>query len=116
MKTKIEMWKKYKTKNGSPVTLMTTSGRSPWEVAGYIGDNVNLDEWTDCGRYFEDCDYHMDLVEVVEPVTIEQWVNVYSRGPSGHAYSSKAEADSNQGGGRIACVKLTGQYVPGDGL
>lgn len=40
--------------------------------------------------------------------SIERWANKYNTYTSWH--STKEEADENRGYGRIACVKLTGEY------
>lgn len=114
----IDMNKKYRTRGGRDVTLLTTSGRGGWPIVGYITENGDLPEaWSATGQYYEDTKSDLDLVEVVEPVTEELWVNLYppnSRLPACH--SSKAIADYRAKPDRIACVKVTVTYKPGDGL
>lgn len=115
----IDMNKKYQTKHGLPVRLLTTSGPSPWEVVGYIGDDTLPGAWTADGRFYSNVESKHDLIEVVEPVTIERWVNIYK----GSAWYDpllglfRTESDANNSGsGRIACVKVAITYKPGDGL
>jgi hypothetical protein len=59
----------------------------------------------------------MDLVEVVEPVTV--WINVYAdhaktAGARIYGYTTRERADKNAALNRIACLPVT--YRPGEGL
>jgi len=53
-----------------------------------------------------------------EPVVIERWLNVYSNGEVQHLTKEMADhnamTDHKAMEGRIACVKLTGSYIPGE--
>ena len=52
----------------------------------------------------------------VEPVEIVRYVNVYHTSETiktAFLHNSRADADRYSSGGRIACVKLTVTYVPG---
>lgn len=61
---KISMDKKYQTRDGKDVELITVEGRKPFPVVGYIGDRHCPVLWSDDG--FSREDYVMNLVEVPE--------------------------------------------------
>lgn len=114
---KISMDKKYQTRDGRPVTLVTTSGPHPWEVVGYVGDLALPDAWSASGKFYESSESIDDLVEVVEPVTQELWVNFYPRhGNLPTCHYAKEYADYHAKPDRIACRLVTIIYTPGEGL
>ena len=55
---------------------------------------------------------HCDYEVVREPVQVVHWVNVYPDHEVTHL--SEKIANMNAGVSRIACVKLTGEYMPGE--
>lgn len=82
--------------------VLTVSGMESWS-------------WTKLGYVSfageEGVQHPYDLVyEWKEKKTIERWVNIYKEGVWNSCYESKKIADSVAAGGRIACVKLTGEY------
>ena len=112
----IDINKKYRTRDGHPVELVTTSGRGKWPVWGYIGDDTNIMRWTIDGS-----DGHTtgttrssvknDLVEVKPKRVL--WLNVYSDGDS-VSHESREDADIRSLDGRIACLKI--EFEEGEGL
>jgi hypothetical protein len=61
----IDINKKYRTRDGEPVELITTEGRGDYSVLGYVGNGSNLFSWDENGyfRLEQDGDSR-DLVEV----------------------------------------------------
>lgn len=107
----ISMNKKYQTRDGQPVEIVTTSARdSPkWPVMGYIGDQVNFTFWSPKGIHdVNGRRSSLDLVEVeVEvEVTLKRvlWLNVYPGGIFVH--DSREYADKCSTENRIACLKV----------
>lgn len=101
----ISMNKKYQTRDGRPVELLTTSARGEWPVVGHIGGENQVILWTIDGV----CSYShsgfpaYDLVEVTPKRVM--WLNVY---PDDDAYMprTRKDADDSSRGGRIACLKI----------
>jgi hypothetical protein len=102
--------KPIETVGGKSVTLITTEGRGEFPLVGYIGDDENLDFWTQEGLHGSlnrpTCD---DLRNVPKPKPETQWVNVYEDSP---VYKTKEQANANAFFGSIACV----QHTWGEGL
>ena len=104
----IDINKKYQTRGGRPVELLTTNARGERPVVGYIGDWDNLIRWSLDGTnnsysYLK----AFDLVEVKpkpKPKRV-MWLNVY---PDDDAYMprTRKDADDSSRGGRIACLKI----------
>ena len=109
----IDIKKKYKTRNGHEVTLVTTEGRGPYPVIGYIGMGVLSTCWNKAGKAPWSSD--LDLVEVKEVKTATGWVNVYSDGRHA-AHPTKEEADDYAEEHRLACKEVTFEYTEGEGL
>lgn len=67
---KVVMRKKYKTKGGVPVKIITTSLGHPsttvYRVAGFVrlDSNVHIWNWTSSGEFYTGCSDERDLVEV----------------------------------------------------
>lgn len=62
---KISMGKKYKTRSGLPVEIITVDGRSEFPVIGYIEDDNALSCWRSDGKHGDsDVLDEYDLVEV----------------------------------------------------
>ncbi len=85
----ISMDKKYQTRDGRPVLLLTTTAPEPWPVVGIVGDNGYYPKaWGGDGQFYQDgCSHSYDLVEVSRAVS-ERYVNVYSDSMSNVAYES----------------------------
>lgn len=59
-----------------------------------------------------------DLVNIPEKRTIKVWMNIYGAGAINFSgfWPTRHEADSNRGGGRIACIEREITYTVGEGL
>ena len=102
------------TRDGRPVALITTQGREPWPLVGYIGGDTYPSFWTVRGDFeIEDdlsCPY--DLINTPEPKRSgEVWVNVYLNGAV--TWNSRADADKCAAS-RVACVHVP--WTEGEGL
>lgn len=72
----ISMNKKYQTRDGRPVELVTTNGRGKWPVMGYIGANEFFTAWDLDGSHVgSGVTDSLDLVEA-RPKRV-MWLNVY---------------------------------------
>ncbi len=110
----IDLKKKYKTRGGTEVTLVSTEGRAPYPVLGYVGTEILTTCWTKYGKISVSVS-ELDLVEVKEVKTTTGWMNFYPDGR--HAvHLTKEEADECAGGHRLACKEVTLTYVEGEGL
>lgn len=108
----IDINKKYRTRAGRPVELLTTNARGERPVIGYIGDSEDLVRWSLDGTnnsysYLE----AFDLVEVKLKRVL--WLNVYPKDEV-HAHESREDADGCSGNRRIACLKI--EFEEGEGL
>lgn len=90
----IDITKKYKTRNGQNVKLLSDKGRGQYPVLGYIGKRTTPSIWTLEGRYTISGNYaDLDLIEVKEPKVLKCWVNFYTDG-SCRAIPTKEMADA----------------------
>lgn len=110
----IDINKKYQTRDGHPVELVTARGRGKWPVWGYIGDSTDLRGWNIDGNY----DWYgltpskLDLIEVKPKRVL--WLNVY---PDDEVYAHGSREDAEGGSAddsRIACLKV--EFEEGEGL
>lgn len=62
--SKIDMNKKYRTRDGRPVEVISLAGRTPYPTIGYIGDEPSLTIWTEDGLWTGVEGHGNDLVEV----------------------------------------------------
>lgn len=117
MANKIELGKKYKTRDGREVRILATDLKSPYPVA-FVVTERDGEERThigyENGKVLRYTDSELDLIEV--KLLRTGWVNVY-----GDAFGSRKEADrrarvtSARGvHKRIACIQVT--VHEGDGL
>lgn len=70
--------KKYKTRNGLEVKLISTEGLDEFPVVGYtiVGEDITLRTWTAEGNYYDSgATSSLDLIEVKESTV---FVNLYS--------------------------------------
>ncbi len=59
------MDKKYRTRDGRDVCIISVDGRDKFSVVGYIGGSRELSTWDKVGQYFTDTlNSKMDLIEV----------------------------------------------------
>jgi len=102
----IDMRKKYQTRSGLPVEIVTTSARgSPeWPVMGYVSDWKQFSFWSPDGLFdVNGARSNLDLVEVTPERVM--WLNTY---PNDYVYMyrSREEADANSAADRIARLKV----------
>ena len=58
----LDLDKPLQTRDGRPVTLITTAGREPWPLAGYVAGDSILKCWKANGAYQNDeREYAIDL-------------------------------------------------------
>ena len=105
----IDINKKYRTRDGRPVELITTSGRGARPVIGYIGGEEQASLWSINGAYgYLHTGVHVhDLVEVKPNPKPKRviWLNVYPKDEV-HAHGSREDADGFSGNRRIARLKI----------
>jgi hypothetical protein len=90
---KIDITKKYKTRDGKEVRLLSDQGVGGYPIIGIVGDSN--ESWTLEGKQFKQSDdpEDLDLVEVKEPRVIEFWMNCYKDGMLGVVYSTEETAN-----------------------
>jgi hypothetical protein len=112
----ISMDKKYRTRNGLPVELITVSGRGSSPVLGYVSDITRVFSWTADGKLYEaEANDEDDLVEVKEKKTITVWVNISSCGHI-YGYPYASVVSDCRGSNTIACKQIDIEYEEGEGL
>lgn len=113
----IDINKKYQTRAGRPVELLTTSARGARPVIGYIGGEEQASLWSIDGAYgYSHPGAHAhDLVEVKPNPKPKRalWLNVYPKDEV-HVHESREDADRHSGNRRIACLKI--EFDEGEGL
>ena len=89
----ISLDKKYVTRGGEAVRLVSDKGNGKFPFIGLTGDYSIPKSWTKEGCYYEDgTPIYLDLVEVKEPKILKCWVNFYTNGGRA-AFGSKEIAD-----------------------
>ena len=71
----IDLTKKYRTRSGKSVELISNNGRGDYPILGFIGEDTLIRSWTMEGVIVEGTADSRDLVEVKEEKKL--WVNVY---------------------------------------
>lgn len=76
--TKIDPKLPVRTRDGRPVQIITTEGRTPLTpIMGYIDNSVHVSMWTAEGRAMirahSHVEHHLDLIQ-----DREVWVNIYN--------------------------------------
>lgn len=120
---KIEINKKYKTRDGGKARIYITNGKEPYPVHGAYSDPQKeewiMNTWTLQG--FNDKDgtqTDLDLIEVKEKKQLTGFVNCYANGLCSW-YEEKYNADKSAAANRIACIDLSQYgifYEVGEGL
>ena len=54
------------TRDGRPVDLRIRDGRKYYPIAGYVGDDETISEWTASGNYRDDMNTAIDLMNAEE--------------------------------------------------
>ena len=104
-KVKIDITKKYQTRDGKAVRLISDQGRSSYPIIGVVVDSDSLQEWTADGKYTTNgFDPELDLVPVKEKRT--GWVNIYPNGSVSIIHPNKGQADSHMDATRVACAQI----------
>lgn len=77
----IDINKKYRTRDGRPVELITTSGRGYFQVIGYVAESTYVYYWSGDGKS-PGADSNLDLVPVSEfdNVPVDTPVNISNNG------------------------------------
>jgi hypothetical protein len=92
----IDLTKKYRTRGGKSVELISNKGRGNYPTIGYIDKNLFITSWTMEGVVIEGTADTRDLVEVKER---KLWVNVYidiSGTPCSCIFETEADAITYQ--------------------
>lgn len=106
--TKLDLSKDVQTKDGRPVTILTTKGRGNYPILGYVGDNTTLVLWQQDGRCGNAAAVgdHADLVNA--PKVVVRYINIYEGGAA-EMHTSRERADTLAGrtsATRIACKRV----------
>ena len=98
--------KPVQTRDGRKVELITTKGREPWVLVGYIDDGTQVVEWLKDGSRMQSHDIGIDLINVPEPAkVVNRYLNVYKYGMS-TTHESRQRADEHTGENRLACIHI----------
>jgi len=100
----IDIKKKWRTRSGLDVRLVSDQGHPDWPIVGYVDNASEPVAWEGSGCYLgssQPDDY--DLVEVKEKKVM--YVNVYDDGELIRHVSSKS-ANNEASSTRIACVRV----------
>lgn len=115
--TVISIDKKYRTYDGREVRIYAMDGDSREPIHGALRDysgNWNHSAWFITGENIYKIK-DANLVEVKPRIERTYWANLHHEGPS-FFYETKSLADTFDGGGRIACVKVEIDCEEGEGL
>jgi hypothetical protein len=112
------MDKKYRTRDGRNVRILATDlkdSECPVVVAIEQGERETVLSLTADGRRFFRIDSDRDLIEVKPRIQRTVWINLYNL-YTGGAYPTRAMADAEAMGGRLACVEVNIDCEEGEGL
>ena len=95
-KQKIEIGKRYETRDGRKAIIYATDGAGVYSVHGAVGGTVVV--WTATGRWLNDNEEDkLDLVPAGSKHALTVWVNVYDDGWGGKVVNAwTTEADSSR--------------------
>lgn len=104
--TTLDFTQPIQTRDGRPVTIISTEGRGTYSIVGYVSNEENVTTWTPDGCYHKQEELSKnDIFNVpAQPKQIIMWFNVYETCTVGH--SSKELADNNASNERIACKRV----------
>jgi len=122
MTNKIDINKRYRTRNGREVRIYATDGFGIWAVHGAIltEDGWWAMCWTEdgkftCGGVYDGSpSFASDLVEIKQRIKKTIWVNIDKQ--TDDFFDTKEGADEYASQHRIACVKVEIDCEEGDGL
>ena len=96
------------TRVGRKVEIITTKGREPQPIVGYVGEDSGAEDWSNDGIFYRDGrESCLDLI--LPPAPRVYYVNVYSG--SWHAHASIRDANFNSSPDRLALYKITDDGV-----
>ena len=109
----IDIKKKWHTRSGLDVRLVSDQGHPDWPIVGFIGDSPEPYVWKKCGT-FKHGERQFDLVEVKEKKV--SYLFIHSNGIRlfRNGDDSRQYADNLKGSGDrsvVTCVKI--QYEEG---
>ena len=97
------------TRDGKRVEIITTKGREPQPVVGYIGDLRGTREWCANGLFYLDArECAVDLI--IPPASRVYYLNGYLGQVAGH-HKSAEDARDNRGLCWLALYKITDDGV-----
>ena len=113
----LDLTKPISTRDGRPVTLITTRGREPYPILGYVENSVYNSSWAADGSFDGAYTPSCDLINIPESKRSgEIWMNQFDvMGRTVH--DTREEADKFVefiGDRRIACVRVP--WTEGEGL
>ena len=89
----LDLTKPVQTRDGRKVEIVTTKGREPYPVLGFIGELSFPTGWSADGAFELGTPSHHDLINTPEPKrVVDFWAHVYADG-SGKLLASKAGPD-----------------------
>lgn len=105
MKRQFDSTKPCQTRDGRKVEIISTNGRAPWVIVGYIEDSEAVYKWLNDGSFCADRCFENpnDLVNIRRKR--EAWVNLYRSGDAGW-HDTEDKAHDKAGPTRIACVRV----------
>jgi hypothetical protein len=106
--TKLDLTKDVQTKDGRPVTILSTKGRGDYPVVGYVGDNPMLVLWSKEGKCMNSVSSSGSSDLVNPPAKFVRYINVYEGG-SAEMHTSRERADtlaSRTSATRILCKRV----------
>lgn len=120
----LDLSKPVQTRDGRPVTIITTKGRGTYPLVGYAGEeNTELRSWRSDGIFFSGAIRPLDLVNVEEKIELTRWANMYKRNGQvvlSIMHRTREIADSFSGTDalipRFACIEVKISATEGEGL
>ena len=77
----LDLTKLVMTRDGLKVEFITTSGREPYQLIGYVGDGSSIVEWRRDGKRLPSHETQMDLINVPEPKrVVDFWLTAHEGG------------------------------------
>jgi hypothetical protein len=115
----IDITKKYTTRDGRAVVLLSDKGPEGHPIVGYISGDSFVREWTEQGgcRDIKEC--LIDLLEAPEQIELDIWLNIYPDAAAGldaFTYADKGYADRCADRSRLACINIKRKVKVGEGL
>lgn len=96
------------TRVGRKVEIITTKGREPQPIVGYVGEDSGAEDWSNDGIFYRDGrESCLDLI--LPPAPRVYYANLYPAGVS--SYMSIDDARANRGLFWLALCKITDDGV-----